>query len=52
MVKLQSRKTGKNMEYEQYWIPLPKKVVESLAWEKGIDIEIFVERSDLVLRKV
>lgn len=37
----------------QYVITLPKKVVESLeGWEKGSEIKVFVERGDLVLRKV
>ncbi len=36
----------------QYVITLPKKVIESLKWEKGSEIKVFVERGDLVLRKV
>jgi len=46
-MKLQQLQNG------QYIITLPKKVIESLErWEKGSEIKVFVERGDLVLRKV
>jgi antitoxin component of MazEF toxin-antitoxin module len=48
MVKVQSRKIGK--KYEQFWIPLPKKVCESLKMGKGDEFEVFIEGGDIVLR--
>jgi antitoxin component of MazEF toxin-antitoxin module len=49
MVKVQSRKIGE--KYEQFWIPLPKKVCESLRIGKGNELEVFVENGDIVLKK-
>jgi antitoxin component of MazEF toxin-antitoxin module len=49
MVKVQSRKIGE--KYEQFWIPLPKKVCESLRMGKGDELEVFVENGDIVLKK-
>ena len=50
MVKVQSRKIGE--KYEQFWIPLPQEVCKSMRIEKGTELDVFVERGDLVLRKV
>ena len=48
MAKVQSRKIGK--KYEQFWIPLPKKVCEALKMGKGDEFEVFIEDGDIVLR--
>ncbi len=49
MAKVQSRKIGE--KYEQFWIPLPKKVCDSLRITKGDELEVFVEGGDIVLRR-
>lgn len=49
MVKVQSRKIG--AKYEQFWLPLPKKVCESLRIGKGDELEVFIEGGDIVLKR-
>jgi hypothetical protein len=52
-VKVQKRTTkAKGKTYEQYWIALPKTLCESLKIEKGSELDVFIERGDLVLRLV
>lgn len=45
-MKIQQTKTG------QYTVTLPRQIVKSMRWEKGDELDVFVERGDLVLRKV
>ncbi len=53
MVKVQSRKTrAKGKEYNQLWIGLPSSICRAMRIKAGDDLEVFVERGDLVLRKV
>lgn len=49
MVKVQEKKIGK---YTQLWIPLPKKICEAMGIEKGTELKVFIDRGDLVLRRV
>jgi hypothetical protein len=52
-VKVQQRKTrAKGKEYQQYWIALPKVLCESMKITKGNELEVFLERGDLILRRV
>ncbi|MHA2344431.1 MAG: AbrB/MazE/SpoVT family DNA-binding domain-containing protein [Candidatus Hodarchaeales archaeon] len=51
-VKVQKRMVkAKGKEYEQFWVALPKTLVESMKIEKGTDLEVFVERGDIILRR-
>ena len=51
-IKVQSRKVkSKDKTYEQYWIGLPKTLCESLKISKGSELEVFVERGDIILRQ-
>lgn len=49
MVKVQEKKIGK---YTQLWIPLPKKICEAMGIEKGTELKVFIDRGDLILRRV
>jgi bifunctional DNA-binding transcriptional regulator/antitoxin component of YhaV-PrlF toxin-antitoxin module len=52
-IKVQEKKvTSKGKEYKQYWIALPKALCESMRIEKGSELEVFIERGDLILRLV
>jgi bifunctional DNA-binding transcriptional regulator/antitoxin component of YhaV-PrlF toxin-antitoxin module len=52
-VKVQERKvTAKGKDYNQYWIGLPKSIAEAVQIKKGSELEVFVERGDLVLRLI
>ncbi len=50
MVKVQEKKIGD--KYTQLWIPLPKKLCEAMRIEKGTELNVFVERGDLIIRRV
>jgi bifunctional DNA-binding transcriptional regulator/antitoxin component of YhaV-PrlF toxin-antitoxin module len=51
-IKVQQRKvTAKGKEYQQYWIALPKVLCESMKITKGSELEVFVERGDIILRR-
>jgi bifunctional DNA-binding transcriptional regulator/antitoxin component of YhaV-PrlF toxin-antitoxin module len=50
-IKVQKRSTkAKGKTYEQFWIALPKALCESMKIEKGSELEVFVERGDIILR--
>jgi bifunctional DNA-binding transcriptional regulator/antitoxin component of YhaV-PrlF toxin-antitoxin module len=49
MATVQSRKIGD--KYEQFLLPLPKKVCDSLMIKKGDELEVLVEGGDILLRK-
>ncbi|MBR9706204.1 hypothetical protein GOV14_04160 [Candidatus Pacearchaeota archaeon] len=52
-VKVQQRKvTAKGKNYNQYWIGLPKSLVEAMQIDKSDSLEVFIERGDLVLRRI
>jgi len=50
MVKVQEKKIGE--KYTQLWILLPKKICEAMGIEKGTELKVFIDRGDLVLRRV
>ncbi len=50
MVRVQEKKIGD--KYTQLWIPLPKKICEAMQISKGSELKVFVERGDLILRRV
>jgi hypothetical protein len=51
-VRVQKRRVwAKGKEYEQLWVGLPKTLVESMRIEKGNELEVFVERGDIILRR-
>ena len=50
MVKVQEKKIGD--KYTQLWIPLPKKICEAMGIEKGTELKVFIDRGDLILRRV
>jgi hypothetical protein len=53
MVRVQEKKNKvKGKEYTQLWIPLPKKLCDALGIEKGTELKVFVERGDLILRRI
>ena len=50
-VKVQQKKVkSKGKEYTQYWIGLPKTLCEAMQIGKGSELEVFIERGDLILR--
>ena len=50
-IKVQSRKVkSKGKPYIQFWVALPKALCEALKIEKGSELEVFVERGDIILR--
>ncbi len=52
-VKVQERTvTAMCKDYNQYWIGLPKSICEAMQIKKGSELEVFIERGDLVLRLV
>ncbi len=52
-VKVQQRKvSARGKEYSQYWIGLPKVLCEAMQIKKGSELEVFLDRGDLVLRLV
>jgi hypothetical protein len=52
-MKVQQRKvTAKGKEYQQYWIALPKVLCESMQIRNGSELEVFLDRGDLILRRV
>jgi bifunctional DNA-binding transcriptional regulator/antitoxin component of YhaV-PrlF toxin-antitoxin module len=52
-VKVQQRKvSAKGKDYEQYWIGLPKSIAEAMQIEKGSELDVFIERGDLILRRI
>jgi hypothetical protein len=52
-IKVQKRNTkAKGKTYEQYWIALPKALCEAMMIEKGSELEVFLDRGDLILRQV
>jgi bifunctional DNA-binding transcriptional regulator/antitoxin component of YhaV-PrlF toxin-antitoxin module len=51
-IKVQKRKVkSKGRKYEQFWVALPKTLVESMKIEKGNELEVFVERGDIILKR-
>jgi hypothetical protein len=50
MVKVQEKKIGD--KYTQLWIPLPKKICEAMSITKGTELKVFIDRGDLILRRV
>jgi antitoxin component of MazEF toxin-antitoxin module len=51
-IKVQERTVkSKGKAYNQYWIALPKVLCESIQITKGSELEVFLERGDLILRR-
>ncbi len=52
VVKVQVKKLKQNnKEYVQYYITLPKQLVEALGISQGDRLNVFVERGDIILRR-
>jgi bifunctional DNA-binding transcriptional regulator/antitoxin component of YhaV-PrlF toxin-antitoxin module len=52
-VKVQQRSVkSKGKTYSQYWIALPKTLCETMKIEKGSELDVFIERGDIVLKRV
>ncbi|GBE18984.1 hypothetical protein BMS3Abin16_01596 [archaeon BMS3Abin16] len=52
-IKVQQRTVkSKGKEYTQLWIGLPKTLCEAMQIKQGSELEVFVERGDLILRRV
>jgi len=53
VVKVQVKKLKQNnKEYQQYYITLPKQLVEAMSIEQGDKLNVFVERGDIILRRL
>jgi hypothetical protein len=52
-VKVQQRSVkAKGKTYSQYWITLPKALCESMRIDKGDTRDCYIERWDIILRRV
>ena len=43
---------GKEKEYRQYYITLPKQIVEALNIKEKDKLKVFIERGDIILRRL
>ncbi len=52
VVKVQVKKLKQgNKEYHQYYITLPKQLIEALSISHGDSLNVFLERGDIILRR-
>jgi AbrB family looped-hinge helix DNA binding protein len=51
-IKVQQRPIkSKGKTYQQYWIGLPKSISEAMGIKKGSELEVFIDRGDIILRR-
>jgi len=43
---------ARGKEYRQYYITLPKQIVEALNIKEKDKLKVFVERGDIILRRI
>ena len=52
-VTVQQKKIkARGKEYQQYYITLPKQIVEALDIKEKDKLKVFVERGDIILRRL
>lgn len=52
-MKLQSqisRKYG-NSEYKKFWVVIPSKIIQSIDWKSGQELEVEIKDKGIILKK-